>query len=276
MTNRPSDNTNATQKSTGTAEGGKPRLVAVVWVLACVLIVVIVAGVYVIDQVISAGKNDNQETSLQIDSDLTVPQAAAAKLADAFESKTSVATLLLPVLQEIKGNPKLVVMTTTLNVTVKKENIKPPARGALDLGTTGVTLRANGNGVQYFVPLASAGIDSFRFDPATKVLTVAFPPVQLDKAVVDLQTTPAMIDIRTDAGWARLDRYSGEDLLGQARQDILAAVFQEAGMPILMEKARESARKKLMKMLEPVQHSIGEDVKLEVRFEDEPMVARCG
>jgi len=51
-------------------------------------------------------------------------------------------------------------------------------------------------------------------------------------------------------------------------------VLQEAGTPLLMDKARETARKQLSKMLEPVQLALREDVKLVVRFEDEPEIAQ--
>jgi hypothetical protein len=281
LTSQPTDNPHPPIPTPATPPAGptpppaaeaKSRLVGIVWAVACVLIVAIVAGVYIVDRIITTVETTGQGVSTRIDTALNIPQAIADKLAGAFQTKTTLTTLFIPVIQEIQEKPKLVVMTTTLNVTVKKDSAKTTAWGALDLGTTTVTLRANGNRVQYFVPLQGAGMNSFHFDPATKVFTATFPTVQVDKEVVDVQSNPAMIDIRTDVGWARLDRYSGEDLRGQAKKDLRIAVIEEAGTPLLMDKARESARKNLKKMLEPLALALKEDVKLKVRFEDEPVV----
>ncbi len=264
------DTQGISQRPIDPSEGVKSRLVTVVWAIACMLIVAIVSGVYVVDRAINITQAEIKEERIRVDSTLSIPASVAEKLAEAFETKASVNAIFIPVIREIKQKPKFVVMVTTLNVTVKKENLKTAGGGGLDLGTTTVTLRANGNRVQYFVPLEGAGINSFEFDPQTKVLTATFPPVRIDKDVVDVQNNPSMIDLRTDVGWARLDRYSGEDLRGQVQKDLRGAVVEEAGMPLLMDKARETARRQLMKLLEPVQMALKEDVTLRVKFEGEP------
>jgi hypothetical protein len=268
-TDRPSSGTGSDGASVHQPAEAKSRLVAIVWAIACVLIVAIMSGVYMVDRVIASYENTGKGMGGQSDPSLSIPQAIVDRLAGAFETPVSVSTVFIPVVHEMKEKPKFVVMTTTLNVTVKKESVKTIGWGALDLGTTSVTLRANGNRVQYFVPLEGAGMSSFNFDPEAKVLTATFPPVQVDKEIVDVQSNPAMIDIKTDVGWARLDRYSGEDLRGQAKKDLRMAVVEEAGTPLLMDKARETARKHLIRMLEPVQVALKEDVKLRVKFEDE-------
>jgi hypothetical protein len=255
---------------------GKQRAsaVSIVWAIACVLIVCIVSGVYLVDRTIKSAHSAGSSIGARIDSALNLPLDIADRLAGAFRTQTVVNTVFIPVIQEIKEKPKFVVMTSTLNVTVKKESIRTTMWGAVDLGTTTVTLRANGNRVQYYVPLDGAGMDNFVFDPKTKTLVATFPKVQVDREVVDVQSDPEQIDMKTDVGWARLDRYSGEELRGQARKDLRVAVLEEAGTPLLMDKARETARKHLTKMLEPVQLALREDVKLVVRFEDEPEIVQ--
>jgi len=169
---------------------------------------------------------------------------------------------------ELHSHPKLVVLTTQINAEVNKASTTTWA--GLNFGTTEVSVRAYGNRVQYYVPLDTLGTSNFVFDAPNKKLIVSVPAPRLDEELVDVQSNPALIDVETHNGWAKLDRYSGAPLREDARRDLRPAVIAAGRQALLQQKARQSGEKVLRELLQPLADALNPDVTLDIEFQPAP------
>lgn len=195
------------------------------------------------------------------------PQQVVANLARAFEPHVSVTTVIRTAIGEIHNHPKLVVMTAEVDAEVVKA--RGTDWGYIYWGTTMVTLRARENRIQFVVPTDKILAENFRYDSAAKELRVTIPPPMVDPEVVDVQSDPKKIDVKTDLGWAHFDKWSGEPLRQEARHDLRQAVIQAGRHQLLLTQARTNARGNMEKLLAPMAEHLAPGVKIKVVFTDE-------
>jgi hypothetical protein len=154
-----------------------------------------------------------------------VPAAIADGLKN-FAPSTTTNTVINTYLGDLHPQKKLVVLQTSINVeshTVRRTDFPLGIYG----GRTIVSLRANGNQIQYYVPLEDMTGDDFKVDLARHVIRVTIPRPRLDEDFVDVQTNPAKLDIKTDLGWSSLDRYEGAELREESLKELRLAVIQD-------------------------------------------------
>ena len=198
----------------------------------------------------------------------SVPAQTLETLADAFKSRTSYETYITGAISSLKSNPKLVVLTASIDANVKKS----ASTTALWVywGTTTVEVRAKENKVQFYIPLDDIGSYSFRYDAVHKTLILLTRPPMLDEDIVDVQNDPSKIEMATSNGWAKFDTWSGAPMREDARRELRAAVLQAAKQPaqydLLTLKAKENAKVHLKRLLEPFAESLNPDTKIEIEF----------
>lgn len=195
------------------------------------------------------------------------PQQVVANLAKAFEPRVSVTTIVRTAIGEIQNKPKLVVMTADVDAEVVKA--RGTEWGYMYWGTTTVTLRARENRVQYVIPTEKITAKDFYFDNPTRELRIIVPQPMVDPDVVDVQSDPKKIDVKTDLGWAHFDRWSGEPLRQEARHDLRQAVIGAGRHSLLLNQARNNARLQIEKLLSPMAEHLAPGVKISVVFADE-------
>src|SRR4051812_12626783 len=193
-----------------------------------------------------------------------IANVASSGLAQAFQPRVNVNTVIYTTVRNMVNQSKLVVLANHINVDLSKSNEK--VVWGFPLGTTTVKVRALDNVVQYYVPLTNISKSDFRYDPVHRRLTVRVPAPRLDEDLVEVQTDPSKIEFRTELGWARLDSRSGQFLRDQAQKELRPAVVREGNNSLYIDKAKSNARESLKKLLEPMASQLKEDVELEVDF----------
>ena len=197
-------------------------LLASVVVLACTVVIV---------YVVLAAEQGERSTA----------QTVAGAIADAFRPQDRYTTVISTAIGQLNQEAKLVVLTAPINVDVTKPSERKILWG-LNLGTTTVRLRVAGSKVQYVVPLGQLRPGDARYDPRKNILVVSVPHPVLDEDMVDVPSDPAQIEMETDLGWARLDRFSGRFLRKQAMTDLRPAVIEQARSELLHDQAQDRAR----------------------------------
>lgn len=230
--------------------------------LTAVFIAILIAGTVIVLRVISLGEKIGESAA-------NAPGKIASTLADAFRPKVSFTTTINSTLQSLKNDPKLVVLTASVSVEVTKLSEKNAFWGYVDLGKSQVRIKAYGNKVQYFVPMLNFSETNIVYDDFHKRVVVTVPPPQFDTEMVDVQSDPSRMEMETDLGWGRLDKFSGQFLRDQARTDLRPAVIREGRSELLQEKARSNARMAIKKMLEPMAKSLKPNIEVWVLFDDE-------
>jgi hypothetical protein len=219
---------------------------AVVAALLLVLSLILLVGHYV-DRVVKVPEN--------------VAKVTVQGLADLLKPNFSEKTVVLNTVGSLKKESKLVVLTANVTADVHKENTKEWL--GVNWGTTTVDLKAPGK-VQFYVPLGDFGPQNIQVSGRTVIVTVPTPLPDHD--LVEVESDPAKIEVKTDAGWARLKSWSGQALENKAKRELRGYILQAADTPLIHEQAATGARQALTPLLEPLATALQSDAKLEIRF----------
>lgn len=168
----------------------------------------------------------------------------------------------------LDATPKLVVLTETLDIEVVRGSEKALLWGYLNLGTTEVRIKAPGNKVQFYVPLAGLAAEDFCYDAARRKLVVCVPAPVLDADIVEVQSDPGRIDVETKVGWARLSAFSGKALERRAREALRQEVLKAADTPAVRDLARAKAEAALQAFFGDLTSALADGVTLEFEFAD--------
>ena len=143
----------------------------------------------------------------------------------------------------------------------------------IEVGRTKVEIVADGNRVQYIVPLddgdpnSTATLEGELDDPDAEVV-VTLPPPRVDESLVEVQSDPKRLRIEIDRDWA--DHVVGDD---RAREEALAAirsaVVREASSEIAMFEVREKARATVVEMFRALLPEHLRDRPIRIRWSDE-------
>lgn len=245
----------------GTGDKGEPAPRAFAghwpWAIAAVLIVLFLGGTFLAFRIIAGMTEATQST-------LDMPVRVAERVAGAFKPSVQVHTVIHGAIGELKKNPKLVVLTAKIPVEVTKSS--STHWGYVYWGTTTVTIRAQDNQIQYVIPLHDVNTSDFVYDEAHKRLTVHVPAPRIDEDMVSVQSDPSKIDVKTDLGWAKFDKWSGEPLRDEAKRDLRTAVLSQGRNEAMEALAEKNAREHLKQLLAPVAGALQNDVTLEIAF----------
>ncbi|MBX7259152.1 MAG: DUF4230 domain-containing protein [Candidatus Hydrogenedentes bacterium] len=207
---------------------------------------------------------------------LTAAENSAGKLADglrgAFKTEVNYRTAFVGSIESARESGKLVVYTQSVTAVVEKTSEKKYAIkfiGDIKLGDTVTSLRAQGNKVQYYIPLDTLDESDFSYDADAKCLTVFLPRPVLDTEMVEVQSNPELIEIRTDVGWGRLGSYSGAFLEEQAKKELRDAVLKEGSKPMLREKADTEGESLVRtKLFAPLVQTLADGVTMKVVYRE--------
>jgi hypothetical protein len=190
----------------------------------------------------------------------------------AFKPTVNSVTVIESAITSIKGgaaNGKIQVLTATLDARVEKRKETRILWEELYLGTTTVELRALDNRVQYLLPISGLAASDFHYDAPVRVLRVTVPPPVLDEELVDVQSDPAKIIVKVDAGWASLKSVEGKKLAEEAKAELRGCVIARGKEPFVRDAARESAREVLSTLIQAqLMSSLGDGVRVQVDFKD--------
>lgn len=142
----------------------------------------------------------------------------------------------------------------------------------IELGRTKVEIFAEGNRVQYVIPLekreGSEAELAWNLDDPKAEVVVTLPPPRVDETLVEVQSDPTRLRVQIDRDWA--DHVVGDD---RARDEALAAireaVVREASSEIALFEVREKARATVVEMLRALLPERLRDRPIRIRWSDE-------
>jgi hypothetical protein len=173
-------------------------------------------------------------------------------LAPSYTSTTIIQTSV----SRLRNEAKLVVLSADVTVEVTKTSSKI-LFDRLDFGDTVATVRSRGNRAQYFVALDQIRESDFHVSGDGRNVTVTVPTPRVDESIVEVQTDPDQMEVKTEVGWGRLDKRSGELARTEAKRSMREAVISEAKTPVYMELARKNAQEKVSELLTPLVKQMG-------------------
>lgn len=188
----------------------------------------------------------------------------ADRLGDLLRPNVTAKTIVFNAVGEMKKQNKLVVLTAEVTAEIHKENTKSWL--GVNWGTTTVDLKAPGK-VQYFVPLEGFGPQNFAVAASGRSVVVRVPGPQLDREMVEVESDPAKLEVRTEAGWARLAAWSGKTLEDSAKAELRRNVLDAGDKTWVHELAEKEAREAVLVILKPLAEAMKEGVEVKVEFE---------
>ena len=238
------------QPNSGTHKSRLPAIFFFVAVVTCLIAGLIYVGY-------NLTKRASEVATQAVDSTI-------ASITGAFRPEINVNTTVMSALGELHKSSKLVVMTASIDVSIVRESRKTILWDLLDLGTTTVSIDLPDNKVQFYIPMDGLSRDSFNYDGSK--LSVTVPAPVPDEEIVEVQSDPRRIRVRTDVGWGRLRSRSGEQLRQEALTEIRSHVLAQAKAEPLRLAAESAAATELRSILGGLTAALREGVTLEIRF----------
>jgi hypothetical protein len=185
------------------------------------------------------------------------------RLADLLRPNFSAKTIVFNAVGEMTKRKKLVVLTAAVTAEIHKENTKWWL--GVNWGTTTVDLKAPGK-VQYYVPLEgfAARDITVAADGRSVVVHVAGPV--MDREIVEVESDPAKIEVRTEAGWGRLQAWSGKALEDSTKAELRRYVLEAGDAPLVHAEAERAAREAVTEIMKPLAEALREGVEVKVEF----------
>jgi hypothetical protein len=178
------------------------------------------------------------------------------KTTKAFAPSYNNTTFIQTSVSRLRQEAKLVVLSADITVEVTRTSSKI-LWDRLDFGDTVATVRSRGNRAQYFVALDQIKESDFHLSGGGRSLTVTVPEPRVDETIVEVQTNPDQMEIKTDVGWGRLNKRSGELARTEAKRGMRDAIISEAKGQPYVEQARANARAKIIAFLDPAVRQAG-------------------
>jgi hypothetical protein len=197
------------------------------WAFALVAIVLILTVGYVVLEMVNKGGK--------------VIDTGVEAIGNVLRPNVKIEQVISNTIGELKKESKLVVFSTEIMVYEKRESTKKILWDMLNLGTTVVELRVPGNKVQYIIPTDLISKDTIWWDEERGEVVIDIPTPVLDEEIVEIQSDPSRIEVRTEIGWGRLKSFSGDFLELQIRQNLRSLVIKEGKRELLLEQAHKNA-----------------------------------
>lgn len=173
---------------------------------------------------------------------LGAPWRAFSRLAAAMSAQYHDQVRMFIELNKLTPHAKLVV--TELDNVVLGEYTSGKEWLGIDLGTTTLTYSVP---VKFFFAVSLEGERpiEFEFSEEGSTLTVVFASVELFSMEPDL----GKLDQSVEVGWARLAKYSGNDIKQRFRERIMADLRARGASLQMLQIVREPARKRLAELV---------------------------
>ena len=229
------------------------------WAIASVLIVAIGVAGYLVDRLISMPAQVVGEAG-------EVLEDLGHWVGEGLAPQNRIEALVVRTVSETRQVSKLVVLTRTIPVMIRRSDERDALWGYLNLGTTEVTVRALKNRVQFYVPLDDFDRGNMHSDPGRVWIEVPRPRV--DRDLIEVGVGPGDLEMETEVGWARLDRFSGKELRDQAmgalREEVVRAAVEDS---VLVIAAQSFAERELLRLFSPLRRELRkENIDFEVHF----------
>jgi len=169
-----------------------------------------------------------------------------------FISTTNITGITDTTIDKIKLEPKLVVLESEITVTSKRRSNKEwnIFGHQLNLGETVVEMRVPGNKIQYIIHTDKIDKNRITYNKKDNTLTIYIPKPEVDNEIIEVQSDPTKIEIRTSIGWGRFNSYSGKYLEKEIRKNLRKEVYKKAREKSLQNKANQSAIEIIKKLFE--------------------------
>jgi hypothetical protein len=200
---------------------------------------------------------------------IVIPENVAGIIKKGFNPKIDIRNISYNSINEIKKDPKLVVMTAEINVAIERSSEKSILWGKLKLGTTVVEIKVPENKVQYILPTNSINREDFKWNEYRRELTIYIPKPVLDTDIIEIQSDPNKISIRKDIGWGRLKGYSGDFLENNIKSNLRIKVIETAQNDLLIDRACKNAAICIKNIIKNSLKNQVDPVSLIVKFKDD-------
>jgi hypothetical protein len=184
----------------------------------------------------------------------------------ASRPKVEMKTVIDSAVGQLNTRGKLVVLTRTLSVDVKKSSTKT-LWDTFKLEDSAVRLKVNNNSVQYVVPLDALTPEQFAYEEASNTLIVTLPEPRLDREMVVVSSNPDDWEVETSISWTRIQDWWGEQLLKEARANLRGLVVQAGQETLILKEAREAAFLQLNQLIQNLVGPLAPGVQIELRFD---------
>ena len=195
---------------------------------------------------------------------ITAVRNVAQSASEAFQPKTTYMLLLSGEIGKLKNSPKLVVLTAPLNASVTQET-KTTVFG-YNVSSAKVEVRAPAV-VQYVLQLKDLNMNDLYYDQLGKRLVVTIPHPTLDQEIVEVESDPSKIQVRTEFGWSPLSLLKGGTVREEAMHHLKDAAIELGRHELLQERADKNAKETVSNLMSKVRDALKlDDVRLDVEF----------
>ncbi len=228
----------------------RPRGGGRAWAFAVVAVVGILAVAGIVWKIVSLPEKAVDATQETINKTLET----AEKI---LRPKVEINEVIINTLGELHKQSKLVVMSETVDLVMERSSTKKFLWDKLSMGTTVVEMRVRENKVQYILPLEQVTRDSFHWDDSKGEIVIDIPRPVIDRDIVEVQSNPNLIDVRTERGWARLKSKSGKFLENQIRGDLRQELIRQGNNEIYLNEAHRKAEAVVRQLIEQLMQERG-------------------
>jgi len=195
---------------------------------------------------------------------LSVVKQAAQSAAEAFHPQTKYITVLSGAIGELNNTPKLVVLTASLNASVTQESITTLFGVSVGSAKAEVTAPAK---VEYILKLQDLKMDDIYYDELGKRMVVTIPHPMLDTDIIQIESDPAKIQVRTELGWSPLSIFKGGAVREEAMKHLRQSAIELGHHELLRERADKNAKDIVGDLMGKVKDAMKQDgVRLDVEF----------
>ncbi|HLX63772.1 MAG TPA: DUF4230 domain-containing protein [Planctomycetota bacterium] len=194
---------------------------------------------------------------------ISATRQALEGFSSAFQPQVSYKTLLSGTIGQLNNNPKLVVLTADIEAMVTHESTSTFV--GIPVGSAKAEVKVPAK-IQYYVPMKDLSLGDFTYDAQAKLLVVKIPPPILDTEVVDINSDPDKIQIRTEFGWSPLSIFKGAGVRAEAQRHLREAALEQGRHELLFDRAQKNAKEIVAQQMEKVSQALNDGVRLEVEF----------
>jgi hypothetical protein len=181
--------------------------------------------------------------------------------ADVLRPQTTINEIVVSTIQDMKKQQKLVVLETTVDADVTRE--EGSTAWGMYWGTNVARVAVKDAHVQYYIDLSNLGTADFTYSEPAKTLTVSLPPPKLDTTMVSID--PAKIqtlDLR--GGWMRWNKSETRD---NAIAELRPKIIIQASTSFMQKEARDAGQEATSRFLTPLLTNLNKDgIKLLITY----------
>lgn len=190
-------------------------------------------------------------------------QTPGEMLSGALRPRVDVQSISATAITALRQQSKLVVLEAAIDVDVTRN--ESYRSWGVYWGTNHARVLAQGNHVQYVIPLENLSTAQAAYSEASHTLTITVPAPRLDEEFVSVQSDPAQCRvIEQSAGWCRRDL---EATVFRARQALRPQLLAQGRSEVIRSEANRAGLRAVQAFVEPLVTNLTRgEVKVEVRY----------